>query len=315
MSFKFDWSRISANKELREQLREQINATIQKAAAENENHSIRLRTLDFGTEPPELQIAKINELKCDKVHLVFAFAYKGNASLSFDVNLQVNPLVSSRSRIGHLNRTHMGILSSHLPLHASIDITLSKFQIDGTIDLCITVPKSSPTEMEEQIEYEEIYVTDDNNILPSKDLPKTLLTKSREAFRKKIMESLKYTNLEELTKLKKPKIEENKKTQIKFTLLNEAFKNVKINTTFDGSNASIKIGNTIKKQLRTNLKKIVGKPQTFEFLLPNNKNTNETPTGQSSSSLKSTVKTPGVINTVTTPSSNEDSVEPSVELR
>jgi len=129
------------------------------------------------------------------------------------------------------------------------------------------------------------------------------------------MESLKYTNLEELTKLKKPKIEENKKTQIMFTLLNEAFKNVKINTTFDGSNASIKIGNTIKKQLRTNLKKIVGKPQTFEFLLPNNKNTNETPTGQSSSSLKSTVKTPGVINTVTTPSSNEDSVEPSVELR
>jgi len=128
------------------------------------------------------------------------------------------------------------------------------------------------------------------------------------------MESLKYTNLEELTKLKKPKIEENKKTQITFSLLNEAFKNVKINTTFDGSNASIKIGNTIKKQLRINLKKIVGKPQTFEFLLPNNKNNNETPTGQSSSSLKS-VKTPGVINTVTTPSSNEDSVESSVELR
>jgi len=206
MSFKFDWCRISTNKQLREQLREQINATIQKAVAENENDSIRLRTLDFGTEPPELQIAKISELKCDKVHLVFAFAYKGNASLSFDVNLQVNPLVSSRSRIGHLNRTHMGILSSHLPLHAFIDITLSKFQIDGTIDLCITIPKSSPTEMEEQIEeYEEIYITDDNNILPSKDLPKTLLTKSKEAFRKKNYGIIKIYKFRRINKIKKAK--------------------------------------------------------------------------------------------------------------
>jgi len=278
MSFKFDWCRISANKELREQLREQINSTIRKAVAENENYSISLKTLDFGTEPPELQIAKISELKSDKVHLTFAFSYRGNASLSFDVNLQVNPLMSGRSHIGHLNRTHMGILSSHLPLYAAIDLTLSKFQIDGTIDLCISIPKNKQQEQDESNE-EEIYITEDNNILPSKDLPSSnsLLTKSKEVLKQKIMESLKYTNIEKLTKIKNKNIkEENKKTQVTFTLLNEAFKNVKINNTFDGSNASIKISNTIKRQLRLNIKKIIGKAQTFEFLLPNETTTTAT---------------------------------------
>jgi len=174
MSFKFEWSSISTNKELREQLREQINSTIQKAAAENENYFISLRTLDFGTEPPELQIAKISELKSDKVHLVFAFAYKGNASLSFDVNLQVNPLVSG-TRIGRLSRTHMGILSSHLPLSAFIDVTLSKFQIDGTLDLCITRPK----------EEDEIQIEEFEKEYPAKELPINLLTKSKDALKKK----------------------------------------------------------------------------------------------------------------------------------
>jgi len=281
MSFKFDWSRVSSSKELREQLREKINSTLQRGLAENENYSVILRKLDFGSESPELQIVKINELKVNKVHLVFAFAYRGDAFMSFDVNLQVNPLVSSKGHVGHLSRSHMGTLSAHLPLRASIDTTLSKFELDGTLDFVVDVNDTLEEEGGEK-DFEPEYVT-----LTPEDSP-SLLTKSKEVIKK--IRSLSSSGREEnnghgefseVVKPKKP-LKTEKGTKVTVTLLNEAFRDVRVNTSFDGSNASRKIGNTIKKHIRQGLKKIIGVPQSFSFSASSlTKGSSPTPSGSS----------------------------------
>jgi len=269
MSFKFDWSRISTNKELRDQLRDKINSALRKGLSESENYAVVLRHLDFGSEPPELQIVKISELKFDKVHLIFSFAYRGDAFMSFDVNLQVNPLVSDKGRIGHLSRTHMGTLSSHLPLPASIDTTLSKFEIDGTLELSIDVPHLS--QEQEQIEMNKEKMTESETELTITPMEETssILTKSTEAIKQRLR-AISSTSREKEENLKqqsseviKPKQTEG--TTVSLLLLNEAFRDVRVNSSFDGSNASRKIAKTLKKHIRNGLKKLVGTPQVFTF--------------------------------------------------
>jgi len=288
MSFKFDWSRISTNNGLREQLREKINCALQKSLAENENYTVVLRLLDFGSEPPELQIVKINELKVDKIHLIFSFTYQGDAFMSFDVNLQVNPLVSDKGRIGHLSRTHMGTLSSHLPLHAGINTTLSKFEIEGTLELSIDVPQQKE-QQPEQIEIINMEKISDSEAVPvSTDeiSSSSILTKSKEVIKQKIRSlsaSHREENLqEEFSEVIKPKEMEGAKVSL--LLLNEAFRDVRVNTSFDGSNASRKIGKTLKRHIRSGLKKIIGVPQIFTF---------STPSLISSASTKTSPLTPG----------------------
>jgi len=171
MSFKFDWSRVSTNKEFLNDLKSKINSALEQALADNDNYGVSLKNFDLGSSAPELQIIKITELKQDKMHLVFAFSYCGDASMELDVNLQVNPLVSSKGRVGRLGRTHMGLLAAHIPLRCSIYTALSKFQLEGTLDLAVDI------NTEETTTTEEIEVTSP---------PSSILMKSKEVIKEKL---------------------------------------------------------------------------------------------------------------------------------
>jgi len=268
MSFKFDWSRVSTNQELLEQVKTKINTALREALSGNDNCIVCLRKLDLGSEPPELQIIKISELKQNKLHLVFAFSYQGNASMEMDINLQVNPLVSDKGRIGRLGRTHTGVLAAHLPLRAPIYTVLSKFQLDGTLALAIDM---STTE-------EEIITIEASH-------SSSLLRQSKEVITQKIRSlsasSKREKDMIEFSEVIKPKKKKEERSQVTLTLLNEAFRDVVVNSSFDGSPASGAIANSIKTNINKTIKKIIGTPQTMSF---------SGKSSSSSSSLSSTTK-------------------------
>jgi len=97
----------------------------------------------------------------------------------------------------------------------------------------------------------------------------SILTKSTEAIKQRFR-ALSSTSREKEENLKqqssevmKPK--QTKGTTVSLLLLNEGFRDVRVNSSFDGSNASRKIAKTLKKHIHDGLKKLVGKPQVFSF--------------------------------------------------
>jgi len=272
MSVKFNWSSVN-NQELRDQIRGKINEAIERELKMDDNFVVQLDSLDLGTEPPELQIAKISELKTSKAHLTFAFSYHGNASMHFKINLQVNPLVSHRGMVGHIGRAHMGCLAAHLPLRAEIYTVLSKFHLEGTLDLSFTGSDS---------EDECSTVT------------------SRKSSEGSLVETEGTWQFEDVTKPKRPQ-----GPKVTLTLLNEAFRHVTVNSSYDGSAASLVVANTIRKQIRNGVQKLVGVPISFPLPSPSVGSTSPTPSHLPTTTPSATTSesTPGLSTLCVTPAS------------
>jgi len=228
MSIQVNWSKVCDNQELRQLVQDKINGALEQQLSTNPNLGITLEDIDFGSEPPMLQILKIGDLKAEKVELVCAFSYKGNASMRFKLNVEINPLVSS-SHLDRLASKHMRILAADTPLPTTISAVLSKLRLNGTVE----------------IEYKGEYYED----IPTIDVG------SRPCYQLLKRWTRKHTDQGDSPLKKQTKIEPS--VTIKLRNMSHS---LQIASSFDGSPAADSFAKTFHSQIENGVSKLIDTP-------------------------------------------------------
>jgi len=140
MSVSFNWTSLSS-KELVQSIRQQLNQlanTNSERAADNVG-AMHITELNFGEQPPDIQLVEINDLSESKVKTSLTFHYEGDATVTFYSRVELNPLFSKR-KAGSRGRDFMGVMDSHTSLTAPLYITLSHFRLEGKVVLGFEKP-------------------------------------------------------------------------------------------------------------------------------------------------------------------------------
>lgn len=139
MALSFDWNALK-NKDIVQRIRHKINESINSNENADVVGSMHITEINFGSQPPELEITEFHDITTNKIKTAFSFYYEGDASITFYTRVELNPLVSTMKTIGSQAREEMGVLNSHLSLTAPIYITLSHFQLEGKVVLSYEQP-------------------------------------------------------------------------------------------------------------------------------------------------------------------------------
>ncbi|KAK9461667.1 uncharacterized protein V1516DRAFT_672638 [Lipomyces oligophaga] len=102
---------------------------------------ILVKELNFGKEPPQLEILEIGDLADDRFRGVFKVNYGGDAFMTLQTPVEANAL----NIYSHLTPsfTNPGFLAAHSSLNIPLTITLSEIKVSGIVILVFSKAKGA----------------------------------------------------------------------------------------------------------------------------------------------------------------------------
>ncbi|EPZ32914.1 hypothetical protein ROZALSC1DRAFT_28326 [Rozella allomycis CSF55] len=128
MSFRFHWPNFDMTAALEKGLNK-------SPLPGNICDAILVKSLDLGTQPPEIEIMEIGELCKDKFRGIFRMVYNGNAHLVLQTKVQANPVCSSKRKKSFRLHPHYGVIAANKPLVVPMELRLSDLRLNGIFSL------------------------------------------------------------------------------------------------------------------------------------------------------------------------------------
>ncbi|KAI8067473.1 hypothetical protein BC940DRAFT_53416 [Gongronella butleri] len=146
MSFRFNWPDFDSA--FYAEVKTQLETALNKA--QHSKHivaPIKVDAIHMGDKPPELEILEIGDLSSDAFRGIFRLAYKGNAFIVLQTDIEANPLCRAspwaqphlRGRFARHMRPTM--VAANKPLRVPMQLRISDVELDGLVVLAVSKSK------------------------------------------------------------------------------------------------------------------------------------------------------------------------------